>query len=104
MTKNLKLRCTLEKSKIEGMCDVSGQLFDGTSFKLTTQDHYVLPNEKLEEGKTTDGFVRVHEVGRQHDRATVVLPGPSLIFGRNITVKTHDLYPENVSVKDFISK
>lgn len=103
MTKNLKLRCTIQKSKNEGMLDVSGQLYDGTPFTLTTQEHYVLPNEKVEEEKKVDGFVRVEEVGRQHDRAIVVLPGPSLVFGKNITVKTHDLYPENVSIKDFIS-
>lgn len=84
------------------MMEVSGQLYDGTPFSIRAQEHHVLPNEKVEGDKSVDGFLRVEHVGEQHDRAIVVLPAPDIKFGKNITVKTHDLYPENVSINDFI--
>ena len=80
----------------------SSKLYDGTSFSLNVDQVDVQLNEDFRPSKTVvTGFLFVQQEAQQSDICYLTLPKPTLNYGRQITVKSIQLMPREVSIKNF---
>lgn len=103
MQKLMKLQCRVSVSEeTPSMYRVDTYQQDGTPVTLKTSKFNVELNEEITSEKpTVDGWLFVLQEGKQGNRVSITLPGPSMQFGHAITVLEHNLMPRHVSVKDF---
>ena len=59
-----------------------GEIFDGESFEFKVMNYLVKPDPD----DPQKGWILVEISGRNHNRCSIVLPGPSLKFGDRISV------------------
>ncbi len=104
MTKLMKIKSTIQADG-NGCYKVTSQHYDKTPFSIDAKSHQVQLNEPIvEEGQAVSGFLFVEQIGEQSDKCFIVLPNPSIPYGRNVTVSKYDLSPMNVSIADFTGK
>lgn len=105
MVKRMKLRGTITHSETLGMVRVSSVHYDGTPFELKVPIRHVALNEAITAEKpSVSGFMFVDHVGEQGDRASIVMPGASTEYGRNVTVSVNNLLPASVTLDDYKKK
>lgn len=103
MERPMKLKCTVAHSEeTPGMYRVVGTLYDGTSFVLKTDVHNVLLNDEITaEQSVVEGWLLVTQQAKQGDLVAVLLPSPTLEFGKNVSVNELSLAPINMSIDSF---
>ena len=103
MAKPMKMRCKISVDQDSPwMFRVRAALFDGTPLSFKTEKGNVeLSDPITEESPSVDGWVHVTHVGQQHDLVLIVLPSPSLEFGKNVNVNEMVLMPLGVTIDRF---
>lgn len=104
MIKLMKIRSTIKSCGV-GVYEVTSQHYDGTPFIVKANSKQIQFNDPLEEeNQAVSGFLYVEQVGEQGDRAFIVLPTPSIQYGKNICVSTNMLRPMHDSIENYIKK
>jgi hypothetical protein len=101
MVSPMKLRgkITLEQDR---SLTFHGEVFDGTPFTCRVSPHDVQMNEEfLPSRLSITGFLFVDQEGKSGGICYLTLPKPSETFGRQISVKDHQLMPREVKLADF---
>jgi hypothetical protein len=79
-----------------------GTLYDGTPFDLKVDQFDVQLNEDFRPSRTTvTGFLFVQQEAQQGDICYLTLPKPSLVYGKQLTVKEIQLMPRDVTIDSF---
>jgi hypothetical protein len=79
-----------------------GSLYDGTPFDLLVDQFDVQLNEEFLPSRTTvTGFLFVVQEAQQADVCYLTLPKPTLAHGKQITVKSIQLMPREVTIDSF---
>ena len=84
-----------------GMLKFHSNLYDGTEFSLNVDKNDVQLNESLENSHRVSGFLFVRQEAKQGDICYLTLPKPTLNYGKQISVKEHQLMPRKMSIEDF---
>jgi hypothetical protein len=100
-SKPMRLKCLAEVFD-DGVL-VRSQMYDGTPFELKVSPTIVDFGEPSEGGPVI-AYLGVEHIGQQQDRASIVLPGPTLNYGRNVSVSEHQLLPYGLKITDFFIK
>lgn len=101
MVKSMKLRGTVSLEADRSL-KFNGQLYDGTPFFVQVDQFDVQLTEEFRPSRTTVmGFLFVQQEAQQGDVCYLTLPKPSLVHGRQVSVKEVQLMPRVVSLKDF---
>lgn len=100
-TKKMRLFCLVTPTQFPELYNVSANMYDGTAFDLKVNEHKVVLNEPLSPDRAVEGWMEVEHVGEQNDRASIVLPAPSITYGTNVTVSTLKLMPYNMAISSF---
>lgn len=99
-----KLRGTISL-ELDRSLKFHGSLYDGTPFDLRVDQFDVQINEEFMPSRTTVmGFLFVRQEAQQGDVCYLTLPKPTLTYGRQITVRDHQLMPRVVSIASFNPK
>lgn len=103
MTKLRILHCSCSQGDIQGTLMARSTMYDGTPFSLRVHQNKVQLNEPITEEKpNVDGWMEVEVIGEQDGRSSIVLPAPTIEFGKNLSVKSHQLMPLGVTIDNFI--
>ncbi len=88
------LKCMVSLGQFPQEYSVCGKLFNGTDFSLFAPVDDVKPEGEVTRGKWVSGWIRVATGTRKGDCVLVALPQPALENGQIISVKIHDISPE----------
>jgi hypothetical protein len=99
MIKKMKLRGQVTSGP-DGSLSFSSKLHDGTPFSVNVNDKDVQINEDFDSvTKSADAWLMVVQQAQQDYRCYVLLPKPSLQFGKYIMVKMGQLSSQSPTIE-----